>query len=62
MVSWIIFLIHFQMFQRALEEKRLALDKAKDAERAAIQSCQDKSAKLEAYDKVFQCFSIMIEL
>lgn len=37
--------------QRALEEKKLALTEAKDAERAAIQSFQDKTAKLEAYAK-----------
>ncbi|XP_047959277.1 kinetochore protein NUF2 homolog [Salvia hispanica] len=37
--------------QRALEEKKLALAEAKDAERAAIQSFQDKTAKLEAYAK-----------
>lgn len=41
------------MFQRALEETKLALAEAKDAERAAIQSFQDKTAKLEAYAKVF---------
>lgn len=43
------------MCQRALEEKKLALTEAKDAERAAIQSFQDKTAKLEAYVKVY-CF------
>ncbi|XP_057806152.1 kinetochore protein NUF2 homolog isoform X2 [Salvia miltiorrhiza] len=37
--------------QRALEEKKLALAEAKDAERAATQSFQDKTAKLEAYAK-----------
>lgn len=42
------------MFQRALEEKKLALSEAKDAERAAMQSFQDKTAKLEAYAKVFR--------
>lgn len=37
--------------QRALEETKLALAEAKDAERAAIKSFQDKTAKLEAYAK-----------
>lgn len=37
--------------QRALEEKKLALTEAKEAERAATQSFQDKTAKLEAYSK-----------
>ncbi|KAH6831972.1 hypothetical protein C2S53_008248 [Perilla frutescens var. hirtella] len=37
--------------QRALEEKKLALAESKDKERAAAQSFQDKTAKLETFTK-----------
>ncbi|KAL2477533.1 Kinetochore protein Nuf2 [Forsythia ovata] len=37
--------------QRALEEKKLAQIEAKNAERAAVQSFQDKTATFEAYAK-----------
>ncbi|KAE8699267.1 Benzoyl coenzyme A: Benzyl alcohol benzoyl transferase [Hibiscus syriacus] len=43
--------------QRALEEKKLARDDAKNAERSAMESFQHKTATVEVYSKVY-CFTI----
>ncbi|XP_039067642.1 kinetochore protein NUF2 homolog [Hibiscus syriacus] len=39
--------------QRALEEKKLTRDEAKNAERSAMQSFQQKTATVEVYSKEF---------
>ncbi|GLT61619.1 hypothetical protein SLA2020_343140 [Shorea laevis] len=48
----------FQMLkdklQRALEEKKAAMEEAKNAERYSIQSFQEKTALLEVYTKAFK--------
>lgn len=43
--------------QRALEEKKLARDEAKNAERSAIQSFQEKTATVEVYSKALKKMS-----
>ncbi|KAG8489732.1 hypothetical protein CXB51_017726 [Gossypium anomalum] len=43
--------------QRALEEKKLAQDEAKNAERSAIQSFQEKTATVEVYSKALKKMS-----
>ncbi|MBA0638446.1 hypothetical protein Godav_029550, partial [Gossypium davidsonii] len=42
---------------RALEEKKLARDEAKNAERSAIQSFQEKTATVEVYSKALKKMS-----
>ncbi|KAH1128693.1 hypothetical protein J1N35_000071 [Gossypium stocksii] len=43
--------------QKALEEKKLARDEAKNAERSAIQSFQEKTATVEVYSKALKKMS-----
>ncbi|KAE8721423.1 Detected protein of confused Function [Hibiscus syriacus] len=47
--------------QRALEEKKLARDEAKNAERSAMESFQQKTATIEVYSKEFNnCIPLLL--
>ncbi|MBA0789083.1 hypothetical protein Gotri_025434, partial [Gossypium trilobum] len=51
------FLYFYFAKKRALEEKKLARDEAKNAERSAIQSFQEKTATVEVYSKALKKMS-----
>lgn len=51
--SLLMILLHWFGMKRALEEKKLAREEARNAERLYMQTFHEKSALVEVYSKVF---------